>query len=112
MAPGFTLLISFEVEHQARRQVGQEIRLWWVELINHERRTLDESRTVRDLISPGLLTYLVFPLGQAQWVGLLGPALGILGCSSDHSEVGESNALTPPSTSGGADCPHEVPIFA
>lgn len=45
-------LISFEAEQQARHQEGQQLRLWWAELINHERQTLDESRTVGTLVSP------------------------------------------------------------
>ncbi len=45
-------LISFETEQQAPRQAVHQLRLWWVELINHERQSLDASRTVGALVSP------------------------------------------------------------
>ncbi len=34
-------LIAFEMELEARRQAGQQLRLWRVELIEHERDSLD-----------------------------------------------------------------------
>ncbi len=40
------LLISFETELEARRQAGRQLRLWWIELIEHERNSLDKSKTV------------------------------------------------------------------
>ena len=42
-------LISFEVEQQARHQAGQQLRLWRVELVNHERQT----EQVEDEWGPG-----------------------------------------------------------
>ncbi len=45
-------LISFETEREARRQMGQSLQLWRVELIEHERDSLDSSRTVGGSISP------------------------------------------------------------
>ncbi len=34
-------LLSFEVEHQARRQTDQRLRLWHAELVQHERESLN-----------------------------------------------------------------------
>ncbi len=45
-------LILFETERETRRQAGQRLRLWRVELIRHERDSLDSLRMAGGLISP------------------------------------------------------------
>ncbi len=49
-------LLTFEVEHQACRQMGQRLRLWRIELIQHEHDSLDSLRAVGGLISPDQAT--------------------------------------------------------
>ncbi len=105
-------LVSFEAEQQARYQAGQQIRLWRVELINHERRTLDESRMVGTLVSPKpadlprLLPWAASN-GQDYWTR----PWAYLDAPSGHPDVGVSSMLTSPSTMVTVailvDCPHE-----
>ncbi len=45
-------LITFEAERQARYQTGERLRVWRIELIQHERDSLDSFRAVGGLISP------------------------------------------------------------
>ncbi len=45
-------LISFETELEARRQAGRQLRLWRIELTEHEHNSLDSSRMVGGLVSP------------------------------------------------------------
>ena len=104
-------LILFEVEQQVRHQVGQQLRLWRVELVNHERRNLDELRTVGDLVSPRpadlpRLPPWAVPNGWDYW----GRPWVYLHAPSGHPKVGVSSTLTPPSTRVTVavlvDCPH------
>ena len=105
-------LISFETEHEARRQTGQSPRLWRVELIQHERDSLDSLRAVGGLISPNpaslpRLPPWAAPNGWDYW----GRPWAYLDAPSGHREVGVSSTLSPPSTRVTVavlvDCPHE-----
>ncbi len=105
-------LITFEREHEARSQAGQQLRLWHEELINHERQSLDASRTVETLVLPRSsdlprLPPQAAPNGWDYW----GRPWVYLDAPSSHSEVGVSSALTPPSrrvtVAVLVDCPSE-----
>ena len=68
-------LIMFQTELEAQHQVGQQLRLWCVELIDHEPQSMDASRT--ELWSrPGLPTCLISLLGQCPTDGTTGATLG------------------------------------
>ncbi len=105
-------LISFEAEREARRQTGQSLRLWRLELIQHERDSLELLRGVVGLISPNLaslprLPPWAAPNGWDYW----GRPWAYLDAPSGHKEVGVTSTLSPPSTRVTvavlADCPHE-----
>ncbi len=105
-------LLTFEVECQARRQTGQRLRLWQVELIQHEHDSLDSLRRVGWLVSlnPASLTRLppwAAPNGWDHW----GRLWAYLDAPSGHLEVGVRSTLSPPSTRVTVavlvDCPHE-----
>ncbi len=104
-------LISFETEFEARRQAGRQW-LWQIELIEHERNSLDSSRTVGGLVSPNpadlpRLPPWVAPNGWDYW----GRPWAYMDAPSGHREVGVSSALSPPSSRVTVavlvDCPHE-----
>ncbi len=105
-------LLTFEVERQARRQMGQQLRLWRVELIQHERDCLDSLSAVGGLISPEPATLprlppWAAPNGWDYW----GHPWAYLDAPSSQSEVGVRSTLSPPSTRVTVavlvDCPHE-----
>ena len=105
-------LIWFKTEREARRQTGQSLRLWRLELIQNERDSLDSFRTVGELISPNpaSLPHLppwAAPNGWDYW----GRPWPYLDAPSGHREVGVSSTLSPPSTRVTmavlVDCPHE-----
>ncbi len=109
-------LISFEAERQAQHQMGQSLRLWWIELIQHERDSLDSFRAVGGLISPDLaslprLPSWAAPNGWDYW----GRPWAYLDAPSAHTEVGVSSTLSPPSTRVTVavlvDCPHEPQLL-
>ncbi len=92
-------LISFKVEQQARHQTGHQLRLLCMKLINHERQSLDASRTVGILVLPKpvdlpQLPSWAAPNGWDYW----GRPLAYLNVPRGHSDVGVSCTLTPPST--------------
>ncbi len=104
-------LVTFETELKARRQTGQKLRLWRVELIDHERQSLDASKTVGTLVSTGpsdlpRLPAWAVPNGWGYW----GCPWAYLDAPSGRSEVGVSSTLSPPSTRVTVavlvDCPH------
>ena len=66
-------LISFETEREARRRTGQSLRLW--------RDSLDSFKAVGGLISPNPASLPRLPPWAAQWMGLLGPSLGVSRCA-------------------------------
>ncbi len=68
-----------------------------MEFIDHERQSLDVSRTVGTLVSPRLLTRLP-PWATPNGWDYQGCPWAYLNPPSGHSEVGVSSALTPPST--------------
>ncbi len=105
-------LTSFETEPEARRQTGQSLQLWRVELIQHERDSLDSSRTVGGSISQDLANLPRLP----PWVApngwdYRGRPWAYLDAPSGHREVGVSSMLSPPSMQVTVavlvDCPHE-----
>ncbi len=105
-------VVSFEAEQQARRQAGHQLRLWLVELINHGRQSLDASRMVEALISPRPSDLPRLPPWAApNLCDYWGRPWAYFDAPSDHSEVGVSSKLTPPSTRVTVavlvDCPHE-----
>ncbi len=105
-------LISFEMELEARRQAGQQLRLWRAELIEHERNSLDSSRTVGGLVSsdPADLPQLP-PWAALNGWDYWGRPWAYMDAPSGHREVGVSSTLSPPSTRVTVavlvDCPHE-----
>ncbi len=105
-------LLSFEAEHQARRQANQRLRLWRVELIQHERNSLDSLRGVGGLVSPEPATLprllpWAAPNGWDYW----GHPWAYIDVPSGHSEVGVGSTLSPPSNRVTVavlvECPHE-----
>ncbi len=105
-------LISFEAERQAYHQMGQRLRLWRIELIQHERDSLDSLRGVGGLISPDpaslpRLPPWAAPNGWDYW----GRPWAYFDVPSGHAEVGVSSTLSPPSTQVTVavlvDCPPE-----
>ena len=105
-------LTSFETEPEARRQTGQSLQLWRVELIQHERDSLDSSRTVGGSISPDPANLPRLPPWAAPngW-DYRGCPWAYLDAASGHREVVVSSTLSPPSTwvtkAVLVDCPHE-----
>ncbi len=91
-------LLSFEAERQARRQTEQRLRLWRVELIQHERDNLDSLRGVGGLVSPEPATLprlppWAAPNGWDYW----GRPWAYIDAPSGHPEVGVSSTpLHPP----------------
>ncbi len=105
-------LISFEIKREARHQMGQSLRLWRAEVIQHERDSLDSLRGVGGLISPNPASLPRLPPWAAPngW-DYLGRPWAYLDAPSGHREVGVSSTLSPPSTQVTVavlvDCPHE-----
>ncbi len=105
-------LISVETEREARRQTGQCLELWRVELIQHERDSLDSSRTVGASISPDPANLpRVPPWAAPNGWDYRGRPWAYLDAPSSHREVGASSTLSPTSTRVTVavlvDCPHE-----
>ncbi len=105
-------LISFEAECEARPQAGRRLRLWRLELIEHECNSLDSFRTVGGLVSPDpadlpWLPPWAAPNGWNYW----GRPWTYLDAPSGHKVVRVSSTLSPPSTRVTmavlVDCPHE-----
>ncbi len=105
-------LLTFETEHQARRQTGQRLRLWRAELVQHEYDSLNSLRGVGGLVSPEPITLpwlppWAAPNGWDYW----GRPWAYLDAPSGHWEVGVRSTLSPPSTGVTVavlvDCPHE-----
>ncbi len=105
-------LLSFEAEHQARRQTDQRLRLWRAELVQHERESLNSLRGVGGLVSPEPATLpqlppWAAPNGWDYW----GHPWAYIDAPSGHPEVGVSSTLSPASSRVTVavlvDCPHE-----
>ncbi len=109
-------LITFETELEARRQVGQQLRLWQTELIEHERQSLDVSRTVGGLVLPRPSDLPCLPPWAApnEW-DYWGHPWAYMDVPSGHREVGVSSTLTPPSSRVTVavlmDCPYEPQLL-
>ena len=105
-------LISFETELKAWRQVGRRLRLWRIELIEHERNSLDLSRTVKGLVSPNPADLPRLPPWTTpnRW-DYWGRHWAYMDAPSGHREVGVSSVLSPPSNRVTVavlvDCSHE-----
>ncbi len=106
-------LISFETELEARRQAGRRLRLWRVDLIEHERNSLDKSRTVGGLVSPSPSDLPRLPPWAApnRW-DYWGRPWAYMDEPSGHKGVGVSSALFLPfsrvTVAVLVDCPHEA----